>query len=852
MVNRWRCRVFGSLLAASLIGVSGIGGIELPGASFVGTAEARPISDDSVVLDISGLPMRGNPDGIVTIVEFSDYECPFCNRAEPTLDQLLKDYLDDLRIVFAHMPLTFHKNAEGAAKAARAAQLQGKFWEMHKKLFENQKTLHEGFYIETAKELGLDIEQFKADMNSSETAAYIKKCSGDASRAGLSGTPSFLINGVEFIGAQPIDNFRKKIEEARSRAKDVAETKKLSGDALYKELVRTAPSSAPLPGDEEAKEDRIYIADDKSPVLGSAKAPVTIVEFTDFQCPFCRRANDTLHTLIKNNPDKVRVVFKHYPLPFHQNAELAARAAEAAKKQGKFWEYHDILFENQRALSREDLIGYAKQLKLNEKKFIEYMDGPESLGIVKQDIESGTNNGVRGTPHFFFNGAKFSGAQPLPKFQDMLDDELRIADGYKKKKLTGQKLYAQIVKDNPDAPQKPAKAGDDSAPAPSGPRKLISESYAPTRGSAKAPITLVVYEDYECPFSKRANETVKKLVENNPNKIRVVFKHYPLDFHSHAKLAHKAAAAAHKQGKFLEYRDMLYENQKNLEREDLIAYARKLKLNEKKFVEYMDGPEALGLLQMNMDEGKNIDIKGTPNFLFNGRAFSGAQPLDAFQNVVDQELKLAEFYAKKKLTGRKLYEQIVKDNVGIDDDSAPVKPSILGMPYKGAADAPVTIIEYSDFQCPFCKRASQTVDELLKLPEYQGKIKVVFKQLPLEFHENAHRAAEAAMFAHDKGMFAHDRDKFWQMHDIMFEHSDALSEDDLLNYAEKIGLSRSELKAALDSGKFKEIVDEQAREANRLGLKGTPSFLINGEQLLGAQPLEKFKAKVDEALRKAQ
>ncbi|MBQ8037411.1 MAG: thioredoxin domain-containing protein, partial [Proteobacteria bacterium] len=177
---------------------------------------------------------------------------------------------------------------------------------------------------------------------------------------------------------------------------------------------------------------------------------------------------------------------------------------------------------------------------------------------------------------------------------------------------------------------------------------------------------------------------------------------------------------------------------------------------------------------------------------------------------------------------------------------------ILGMPYKGVADAPVTIIEYSDFQCPFCKRASQTVDELLKLPEYQGKIKVVFKQLPLEFHENAHRAAEAAMFAHDKGMFAHDRDKFWQMHDIMFEHSDALSEDDLLNYAEKIGLSRSELKAALDSGKFKEIVDEQAREANRLGLKGTPSFLINGEQLLGAQPLEKFKAKVDEALRKAQ
>ena len=843
--SKFNRRLLGALAAASLIGFAGIADINL-GLPCVGIAQAAPCevdANESVVLQPENLPMRGNPNAMVTIVEFSDYQCPFCNRAESTLRQLLADYPDDLRIVFAHMPLPFHKNADGAARAAHAAYKQGKFWEMHDKLFANQSKLSDDYYIEAAQELGLDIEKFKKDMASSDTVSYIEKCKKDASSYGVSGTPTFLINGVTFVGAQPLDKFKNKVNEELSRAKTVKIDKKITGEALYKELVKSAPKPAPAADSDDAPSGRIYLAAGKSPVLGSAKAPVTIVEYTDFQCPFCQRAHNTLKDLIKNNPNKIRLVFKHYPLPFHKNAELAHRAAEAAKQQGKFWEYHDLLFENQKALEREDLIKYAKQLKLNEKKFIAYMDSPESLGIVKQDIESGSNSGVRGTPHFFFNGTRFSGAQPLAAFQQRLDAELEVADTYKKKKLTGEKLYEQIVKDNPKAdPKQPSRIGNDND-MPSGPRKLVSENYAPTRGSDKAPITLVIFEDYECPFSQRANDRIKQIVDDNPNKIRLVFKHYPLVFHSHAKLAHKAAAAAQKQGKFLEYRDMLYANQNRLDRENLIEYARKLKLNEKKFIEYMDGPEAMGLIQMNLDEGEKLGVSGTPNFFFNGRKVTGAQPVEAFQDVVDQELKVTETYAKKKLTGRKLYEQIIKDNVGIDDDTASNKLVLEGMPYKGAADAPVTIIEYSDFQCPFCARARLTIDELLKLPEYHGKIKVVFKQLPLAFHSNAHRAAEAAMFAHEKG-------KFWEMHDIMFENSEALEEENLLDYAERIGLSRSELKQALDSGKYSATVDEQAKEANRQGLKGTPSFLINGTQLLGAQPLEKFKNAVEDALEK--
>jgi protein-disulfide isomerase len=160
---------------------------------------------------------------------------------------------------------------------------------------------------------------------------------------------------------------------------------------------------------------------------GGAKAPVTIVEFSDYQCPFCKRGEDSIQKVFETYGDKVRIVFRDYPLPFHPQARPAAEAAACAHAQGKFWEYNKKLFANQQALADENLKAYAKDLGLDTAKFEEcYAKKPGSAAIDK-DLADGAAAGVNGTPAFFINGRSLSGAQPFEKFKEVIDQELAAA-----------------------------------------------------------------------------------------------------------------------------------------------------------------------------------------------------------------------------------------------------------------------------------------------------------------------------------------------------------------------------------------------------------------------------------------
>jgi protein-disulfide isomerase len=160
---------------------------------------------------------------------------------------------------------------------------------------------------------------------------------------------------------------------------------------------------------------------------GGPKAPVTIVEFSDYQCPFCKRGEDSVQKVFETYGDKVRIVFRDYPLPFHERARPAAEAANCANAQGKFWEYNKKLFANQGALSDDNLKTYAKDLGLDTAKFDEcYGKKPFSTSIDK-DLADGVTAGVNGTPAFFINGRSLSGAQPFEKFKEVIDEELAAA-----------------------------------------------------------------------------------------------------------------------------------------------------------------------------------------------------------------------------------------------------------------------------------------------------------------------------------------------------------------------------------------------------------------------------------------
>ncbi|MCB0353100.1 MAG: thioredoxin domain-containing protein [Bdellovibrionales bacterium] len=165
-----------------------------------------------VSVDIGSSPTRGPKDAPITIVEFSDFQCPYCSRANQVIDQVLKEYDGKVRIAFKNLPLPFHQQAEPAAKAALAASKQGKFWEMHDALFENQRQLSEEFYLAQAKELGLDIEKFKKDMESEDVKKQIAADTEAARQHGISGTPGFFVNGVAVKGALPFSHFKSIID----------------------------------------------------------------------------------------------------------------------------------------------------------------------------------------------------------------------------------------------------------------------------------------------------------------------------------------------------------------------------------------------------------------------------------------------------------------------------------------------------------------------------------------------------------------------------------------------------------------------------------------------------------------
>jgi protein-disulfide isomerase len=175
----------------------------------------------------------------------------------------------------------------------------------------------------------------------------------------------------------------------------------------------------------EVEEDRVEtIAVGASPSRGSASAPVTIVVFSDFQCPFCSKAEETVKQVEAAYPGKIRYVFKNNPLPFHDHARLAAKAALAASEQGKFWEFHDALYAHQHDLDRASLERYAEDLGLDLRRFRAALDDARLDTAVEADVTEAHRLEIKGTPSFFVNGHFIQGAQPLVVFRARIDQVL--------------------------------------------------------------------------------------------------------------------------------------------------------------------------------------------------------------------------------------------------------------------------------------------------------------------------------------------------------------------------------------------------------------------------------------------
>jgi protein-disulfide isomerase len=172
-------------------------------------------------------------------------------------------------------------------------------------------------------------------------------------------------------------------------------------------------------------EDPVTIPTAGSPVRGPADAVLTLVEFSDFQCPYCSIAVGKLDAVLEAYPGKIKLIFKQFPLDTHSQAALAADAAIAAHQQGKFWPMHDALFAHRRELSRPTIQALAAAAGLDMKRFESDLDSQETRKTVARDIQDGDHAGVEGTPSVFINGRKYNGALDLPAIRTVIDEELK-------------------------------------------------------------------------------------------------------------------------------------------------------------------------------------------------------------------------------------------------------------------------------------------------------------------------------------------------------------------------------------------------------------------------------------------
>ena len=180
-------------------------------------------------------------------------------------------------------------------------------------------------------------------------------------------------------------------------------------------------------------EDAVAIPTLGSPVMGAANAKITLVEFSDFQCPYCSRAIHKLSAILKAYPADVKLIFKQYPLDSHPQAQISAQAALAAHQQGKFWQLHDLMFANPNALSRKAIMGWAASIGLDMKKFEADLDSEAIKKTVARDMADGEKAGVEGTPTVFINGQRYNGDYDLAVMKPILEAELKRVSGAKKK-----------------------------------------------------------------------------------------------------------------------------------------------------------------------------------------------------------------------------------------------------------------------------------------------------------------------------------------------------------------------------------------------------------------------------------
>ncbi len=617
-----------------------------------GTMDVSDVSSqfESIVLDserlpISGSPIRGGMHPDVVIVAFVDFSTPNFEAFHKDLsNRLFKQFGDRIAIVYKNYPLVENSGSMLRAQAAMAAHLQHQYWPMADALIGfGDAPFDRNQALDVARKLGLDIKQFSDDLDSPKVRALIQEDLRLAELNEVHETPTIFVNGIR-VGFYTSNVNEKELASVIKLELNRVEKLRSEPGFYYFAATQTVghrpnvdyDESVMQQNDEKKPALRTFVDISGTPTLGNPEAPVVIVEFADFEDPVSAANTQVLRDLMKRYPDKFRIVFKHRPVSIHPHARAAHQAAEAASLMGNFWGMHDALFAHQDALETADLKRYATELGLDATRFEALMNSSTAINRIEADLSQGTSVKVSGAPGYFINGRYISGAIQAQSFERILNDELVLAEDYLKKGTNRGALYQDlIVAENEKIQPHPVKMEETVPAAPI----VLELGNSIARGPENAPVVIYQFSDLQCPFSARVEPTVAEIEKIYGDKVRIVFKNYPLQFHKNAGLAAEALLAAAEQGKFAEMRDSMFKFQNNLSRPALEEFAKWAGLDMDRFKLALDNHQFAAQVAQEVEEGKRAGIQGTPAFVINGRLVVGAKSVDEFKSVIDEALK---------------------------------------------------------------------------------------------------------------------------------------------------------------------------------------------------------------------
>jgi protein-disulfide isomerase len=380
-------------------------------------------------------PHRGPELAPVTIEVFCTYVHIQCAQLDTILAALSQRHPDRLRVVYRQLPLQY-RDSQIYAEAALEAAAQGRFFEFHEAVNGQWATgtptrRHLDALAERA---GLELEPFRAALADGRHRARIDEEGKRKDLFEIRAPPAVVWNGRLVTTPFELERFEEIYDQTYAEARDLLATG-VELRRLYPLLLRAAADErararrpkgdAVAPSDIDVRAPRVRVSDEGAPSRGPDEADVTIVMFGDFECRFCRNMLEPLRRLDELFPGRIRVVFKHYPLPHHAQARLAAEAAQCAALQGRFWEYHDTLYKNARALSRDQLIKHARDLGLDADRFVRDLDGKVCAAAIDRDKKHADALDVEATPTLFVNGLKIVGQRSLSDLKSVVEDELR-------------------------------------------------------------------------------------------------------------------------------------------------------------------------------------------------------------------------------------------------------------------------------------------------------------------------------------------------------------------------------------------------------------------------------------------